>query len=241
MPVMNFDLEDGKKPVSFSLNGEDCQRMVDFMKECQDAKNQAEEDAAVIDKLAKLLARIAIIIKGEELPLKLHSYHDLPDEVEKIIQQRDEIFDAATLERRYWDIFHGEDGCGGNPKEANEWLRSKGMEGVISPQDFFVIALDKAIANVESDPTAKQAGIRREAMNMIVNFTCSALEKAGFEHIDNPADAIEVLATQRDESLAALKLALEYWQHRQQRYKNRHPAWVQAAQEVIAKTESTHG
>jgi hypothetical protein len=27
----------------------------------------------------------------------------------------------------------------------------------------------------------------------------------------------------------ALDLALEYWAHKQQRYKNRHPAWVQAA------------
>jgi DNA repair exonuclease SbcCD ATPase subunit len=31
----------------------------------------------------------------------------------------------------------------------------------------------------------------------------------------------------------ALNLALEYWRHRQQRYKNRHPAWVEAANEAI--------
>lgn len=33
---------------------------------------------------------------------------------------------------------------------------------------------------------------------------------------------------------AALQLALEYWAHRQQRYKNRHPAWVQAARAASA-------
>ena len=37
------------------------------------------------------------------------------------------------------------------------------------------------------------------------------------------------------ELLEALKLALEYWRHRQQRYKNRSPVWVQAARSAIAK------
>lgn len=37
--------------------------------------------------------------------------------------------------------------------------------------------------------------------------------------------------------LAALRLALEYWAHRQQRYKNRHPVWVQDAHAAIAKVE----
>lgn len=35
--------------------------------------------------------------------------------------------------------------------------------------------------------------------------------------------------------LAALNLALEYWAHRQQRYKNRHPVWVENARAAIAK------
>jgi hypothetical protein len=33
-----------------------------------------------------------------------------------------------------------------------------------------------------------------------------------------------------------LKLALEYWAHRQQRYKNRHPVWVQQARAAIAQS-----
>jgi hypothetical protein len=47
--------------------------------------------------------------------------------------------------------------------------------------------------------------LHKEALEMALSLTCGALEKAGFEHIDNPADAIEVLAQQRDELLAALK------------------------------------
>lgn len=35
--------------------------------------------------------------------------------------------------------------------------------------------------------------------------------------------------------IAALELALEYWAHRQQRYKNRFPVWVQNAKAALAK------
>jgi len=35
----------------------------------------------------------------------------------------------------------------------------------------------------------------------------------------------------------ALKLGLEYWQHRQQRYKNRHPVWVVDAREALRQLE----
>lgn len=35
----------------------------------------------------------------------------------------------------------------------------------------------------------------------------------------------------------ALKLALEYWAHRQQRYKNRHPQWVQKARAALAERQ----
>lgn len=34
---------------------------------------------------------------------------------------------------------------------------------------------------------------------------------------------------------AALKLALEYWAHRQRRYKNRSPVWVQDARAALSK------
>ncbi len=42
------------------------------------AAGRADEEAAVIDRLEKLLAGVAIALKGDELPLHRHSYHDLP-------------------------------------------------------------------------------------------------------------------------------------------------------------------
>jgi hypothetical protein len=38
MPWMNFDLLDGKAPVGFSLKPDDAERFMQFMRECQDAK-----------------------------------------------------------------------------------------------------------------------------------------------------------------------------------------------------------
>ena len=54
---------------------------------------------------------------------------------------------------------------------------------------------------------------------------------------DDQAAAAELrrLHEVNQELLEALKLALEYWSHRQQRYKNRSPVWVQAARAAIAK------
>jgi len=47
------------------------------------------------------------------------------------------------------------------------------------------------------------------------------------------ADA-RAMAAAKD-AIYAIKLALEYWQHRQQRYRNRAPVWVQEARAVLAK------
>ena len=47
----------------------------------------------------------------------------------------------------------------------------------------------------------------------------------------------EAAAPLIDEMAAALKLALEYWSDRQQRYKNRHPRWVNDARNALAKAE----
>lgn len=40
------------------------------------------------------------------------------------------------------------------------------------------------------------------------------------------------------ELVSALKLAIEYWDHRQQRYKNRCPVWVQDAQTALANAKA---
>ena len=44
---------------------------------------------------------------------------------------------------------------------------------------------------------------------------------------------------EREELLKALNLALEYWSHRQQRYTNRSPVWVQDARALISLTTTT--
>lgn len=41
----------------------------------------SDEDAYVIDRMGKLLAEIAVIIRGQELPLHRHGYADLPERV----------------------------------------------------------------------------------------------------------------------------------------------------------------
>lgn len=49
---------------------------------CENCK----ESAYVIDKLAKLLAEIAVIVNGPEPPLTSWSYHDLPEKVRALKQ-----------------------------------------------------------------------------------------------------------------------------------------------------------
>lgn len=53
-----------------------------------------DEDAYVIDRLGKLLADVAIALKGEELPLHLHSYHDLPD-VARVLKLELDLYRAT--------------------------------------------------------------------------------------------------------------------------------------------------
>lgn len=45
-----------------------------------------EESAYVIDKLAKLLAEISVVVNGPEPPLTSWSYHDLPEKVRALLQ-----------------------------------------------------------------------------------------------------------------------------------------------------------
>lgn len=44
----------------------------------------ADEDAHVIERLGTLLACVSIALKGDELPLHRHSYHDLADVADAI-------------------------------------------------------------------------------------------------------------------------------------------------------------
>ena len=52
--------------------------------------------------------------------------------------------------------------------------------------------------------------------------------------------AAEAASKAREAELVeALELALEYWAHRQKRYKNRHPVWVGKAKTSLARAKAT--
>lgn len=53
------------------------------------------------------------------------------------------------------------------------------------------------------------------------------------EYLSSPVRAVA------PELFRALELAIEYWAHRQQRYKNRHPVWVQTARAAMSKATLT--
>ncbi|MCP3017985.1 hypothetical protein [Cupriavidus basilensis] len=72
----------------------------------QPSTEQADEDAYVIDRLSKLLAGVAIALKGDEQPLMRHSYHDLPEM-------------AATLKLEL-DLYRA------NAEQPSEYKRDKG-------------------------------------------------------------------------------------------------------------------
>ena len=72
---------------------------------------------------------------------------------------------------------------------------------------------------------------RLHSENEDFRATCDHLTRENAEQIGE----IVALKEQRDDLLGALHLALEYWAHREQRYKNRSPVWVQKSREAIAK------
>ena len=83
-----------------------------------------------------------------------------------------------------------------------------------------------------SDTNEAAAELRRlHAENEDFRATIDYLTRDNAEQIGD----IWARKGQRDELLEALHLALEYWAHREQRYKNRSPVWVQKSREAIAK------
>jgi hypothetical protein len=87
MPVMNFDLEDGLPPVSFSINGEGAERMMNFMAECQQNR---DAHAMLTAEISELRARIESLVadaerldKLEQLP-KMSAFGKAPSGVWQI-------------------------------------------------------------------------------------------------------------------------------------------------------------
>lgn len=55
-----------------------------------------------------------------------------------------------------------------------------------------------------------------------------------YERANQALDERNAKAAEIEQLEEALYLALEYWTHRQQRYKNRTPAWVQKARAALS-------
>lgn len=76
------------------------QNKLDESKEEEDVSYQA------LMSVSKLLAQIAITLKGEELPLHLYSYHDLPELVEKMKLAKSELeAKIAELQKTIKNVF----------------------------------------------------------------------------------------------------------------------------------------
>jgi hypothetical protein len=68
---------------------------------------------------------------------------------------------------------------------------------------------------------------------MSVSDITNKLIKNGIDAVRTIDEENTVLKARIAKLEDALKLGLEYWAHRQQRYKNRSPIWVERAREVL--------
>lgn len=66
MPLFQFDLEDGKKPVSFNLKDADTERFMEFMAECGAADKKRAELQEAIDALH---GRLDNVVAANAIPM----------------------------------------------------------------------------------------------------------------------------------------------------------------------------
>ena len=67
--------------------------------EVAELKAEVEEESAIRERLAKLLAETAIALKGEEQALTKHSWHDLGWCAAEVVHERDKLRNQVTLLR----------------------------------------------------------------------------------------------------------------------------------------------
>jgi hypothetical protein len=65
------------------------------LSEREQLRSECEESAGVIDRLAQILAGVAVALKGEELPLHRHGYHDLVEGV-NVLKLETELLKAEN-------------------------------------------------------------------------------------------------------------------------------------------------
>jgi hypothetical protein len=152
MPVFNIDLEDGKKPVSFSLSSSDAKRFMDFMAETQQIK---ESGAAVKFDL------IAHLYRQREFSLKTFGPGPLTNRlIDHIMKEFIEIM-ADPLDLKEWVdvIILGMDGAyrtGATPEQVAYELSGKQSRNESRTwPDWRTADPDKAMEHISEDPAYK--------------------------------------------------------------------------------------
>ena len=103
-----------------------------------------------------------------------------------------------------------------------------GLDAVVA-----LAAKDAEIARLrEALKDAENARARKQAADIFIQ--CSERVQAA----EAESTRLKALV---EEAESMTKLALEYWAHRQQRYKNRSPVWVEDARAFLAKLEADNG
>ena len=69
--------------------------------EVAELKAEVEEESALRERLAKLLAKTAIALKGEEAALTKHSWHDLGWCAAEVVYERDKLRNQVTAMRDF--------------------------------------------------------------------------------------------------------------------------------------------
>lgn len=91
-------------------------------------------------------------------------------------------------------------------KRYGEHCLSFHRSELVSARDAYIALVEENAANAR----------KADAMEIIALATAGGLERAGFEHVDNPGEAIDILAAERDtlrNTTATAELALRIADH----------------------------
>lgn len=151
-----------------------------------------EESAYVIDKLAKLLAEIAVIVNGPEPPLTSWSYHDLPEKVRALKQAppatvpagglRDSVLNSAKFRASCYALVGIVEGIAGL---GRRWA-SDGERLKDTPEWVAFYNSVSAMRNGTAEPTSATqappaaAAAVPEGMVMVQRADLAALEATDF-------------------------------------------------------------
>lgn len=111
--------------------------------------------------------------------------------------------------------------------------------GYLSPEEARIVALMAENAALSQQLAEARAELGETRLVLETQENQFGLLQADFNDCNTErarwqgrTAAAEALVAEIRE---ALELALEYWAHKQQRYKNRHPAWVVAAKAALSE------